>query len=376
MELDHLQAFRYRSLRDVDLPLARLSVFIGANASGKSNLLDALRFLAAGVSDKDFSTAVRDRGGPLALAWKGERASTIRLVASFHAEDVGYEWIVALHTRGFAFSVTEELTRRDAVGQTDALLSAESGSGWWWSEEAQRKVPIAQSETVCALAAASVDASFPGRAVADFVGTWNFFDPNPSLLRRTTRGEDDSRLDPFGRNLAARLHALHDAAPAQFEAIVTATRNVLGVPASLDLSESDDGRIYFRLHEPGLEFPVHQLGASSGTLRMLALMTGLLGESDAGLVGIEEPENHVHPSALDAFAEHILQAREHIQVLVTTHSPMLLDHLDDPGAVFVVRRGATGTEIAREDNPDAVRRALNESGFALGEFHQTKGFGV
>ena len=49
--------------------------------------------------------------------------------------------------------------------------------------------------------------------------------------------------------------------------------------------------------------PVHQMGVSSGTLRMLALMTALFAESDTNLIGIEEPENYVHPTALSSFVD-------------------------------------------------------------------------
>jgi predicted ATPase len=378
MELKHLAARRYRSLREVDLSLERLNVFIGANAAGKSNILDALRFLTAGIQEKDFSAAVRERGGPLALAWKGEPASVVRLATTYSDQALRYEWVVEVHTPGYGFGfwIAETVTHTVNDGPPRELLRSENGSGWWWSEDVQRRVELAQSPTACALAAAAANASFPARPVVDFVATWNFFDPNPSLLRRTTRGEDDSRLDPFGRNLATRLRTLRDTSPTRFEAIVAATRNVLGVPASIELRESDDGRVYFRQREPGLEYPVHQVGTSSGTLRMLALMTGLLGESDASLVGIEEPENYVHPSALGAFVEHLRDARSRLQLLVTTHSPILLDHLDDPGAILVVRRTEAGTEVTREENPQAIRKALDESGFALGEFHQTKGFGA
>jgi predicted ATPase len=377
MELVHLAARRYRSLREVDLPLERINVFIGANAAGKSNILDALRFLTAGVQEKDFSAAVRERGGPLALAWKGEPASVVRLVTTFRDRELRYQWAVEVHTpgHGFGFWIAEMVTQTVGEGAPRELLSSENGHGWWWSDDVERRVELAQSPTACALAAASTNASFAARPMLDFIATWNFFDPNPSLLRRSTRGEDDSRLDPFGRNLATRLRTLRDMAPERFEAIVAATRNVLGVPASIELRESDDGRVYFRQHEPGLEYPVHQVGTSSGTLRMLALMTGLLGESDASLVGLEEPENYVHPSALRAFVEQLRDARSRLQLLVTTHSPILLDHLDDPGAILVVRRTDSGTVVAREENPQAIRRALDESGFALGEFHQTKGFG-
>ena len=83
----------------------------------------------------------------------------------------------------------------------------------------------------------------------------------------------------------------------------------------------------------------------------------------------------MHPSALGAFAEQLREVQPRLQLLVTTHSPILLDHLDEPAAILVVRRTDAGTEVVREENPQAVRKALDESGFALGEFHQTKGFG-
>ena len=232
--------------------------------------------------------------------------------------------------------------------------------------------------TACALAAASVDQSFPGRQVAEFVGKWGFFDPSPAFLRRATFPDDEGpRLDQAGRNLVGRLFALKEGSPHIFQKIVAATKDVLGLPEEIQLrKQEDDGRIYFVETEPGLNYPVHQLQASSGTLRMLALMTALLGEGDITLVGVEEPENYVHPNALDAFARYVQVARERIQILITTHSPLLLNFLNEPEAVCVVRRGKKGTEIERELEPAAVHKALEESGFGLGEFYESKGFGA
>lgn len=63
MKLTNLKASRYRSLKDVDISLASMNVLIGTNASGKSNVLDALRFLSEGVRAKDFLESVSGRGG-------------------------------------------------------------------------------------------------------------------------------------------------------------------------------------------------------------------------------------------------------------------------------------------------------------------------
>lgn len=386
MKLISLKAVRYRSLRDQSVLLTDLNLFIGTNASGKSTILDALRFLHEGVQERDFRLPVSSRGGIVHLAWKGEEARQIKLTLVLEEDGKEFEWSVELNKEGYGFSVQEELYELPSTH----LLRSENGKGWWLGMKEDgngrmERVALAQAPTACALAAAAANESFPARAVAEFVGRWGFFDPNPFVLRRGWSGFDSSRFDSYGRNLAERLYAIRQSSSENFDQIVSATQSVLGLPTGIELRktrshedeiEDVDDRVYFVQREPGLKYPVHQVGASSGTLRMLALMTALFGEPESGLIGIEEPENHVHPAALEAFAEYLLRARDHIQILVTTHSPLLLDFLDDPGAVCVVRHtDVAGTRVVREHNADAVRQALTASGFGLGEFHETTGFG-
>jgi predicted ATPase len=378
MKLLSLKALWYRGLRDETIPLTNLNLFIGTNASGKSTILDALRFLHEGVQERDFRLPVFSRGGIVRLAWKGEEARQIELLVKLKDDEKMYEWSVRLSKEGYEFSVQENASESRKASPPSKLLEVEKGRGWWWSGDKGDRVPLAQPPTTCALAAAAVDESFPARVVAEFVSRWGFFDPSPFLLRRGWTGLDSSRFDPYGRNLAERLFVLQESSPEAFGQIVSATQSVLGLPSQIDLRESreSEDRVYFVQHEPGLKFPVHQIGASSGTLRMLALMTALFGETGSNLIGIEEPENHVHPTALAAFAEYLLRARDRVQVLVTTHSPLLLDFLNDPEAVCVVRHTVQeGTRVTREGNAPAVRKALEASGFGLGEFYETKGFG-
>lgn len=378
MKLTRLRASGYRSLKDVEVSVGSLNLLIGANASGKSNVLDALRSLADGVRAKDFTECVSARGGILHLAWKGQAASEIQLVTTFEDGARRYEWTVRLQRSGLGFEVREQLDELRDSGPSSRLLEAEGGKVWWWSNQANAKLNMALAPTACALAVASADHSFPAHHVAAFVERWGFFDPSPPILRRASRGEDDSfQLDPSGRGLAARLYTLKNTKPDIFGKILAATRAVLGVPEAIEFRVSEfDDRVYFLQSEQDLDYRIHQVGASSGTLRMLALMTALFGERDAGLVGIEEPENHVHPSALRAFAEYLRDASTHAQILVTTHSPLLLDCLPLPEEVCVVQRTEEGTKVTREEHPEAVKEALEKSGFGLGEFYETKGFGV
>ena len=373
MKLLRLKAKNYRSLRDVSIDLEDFSVFIGANASGKSTILDALRFLHDGVHARDFEGAVFSRGGILNLAWKGEEAHQIDLTVTLLDDGERIEWSVQITRQGFQFHVAERVERFPPQSPPSVLLEADRGDGWWWSGSTNERVELKQSSTACALAAASADANFPARDIANFVRRWGFFDPNPFLLRRDWSGLESSRFDHYGRNLAETLHAL---APDVRERIRSATHDIVGLPTEIDTRETED-RFYFVQEEEDLEFPVHQMGVSSGTLRILALMTALHGEPGANLMGIEEPENYVHPSALSAFVEYLRDARERVRFMVTTHSPLLLDLLNEPKAVCVVQRqGGQGTAVSRQSNSDGIRRALAESGFSLGEYYQTRGFGA
>ena len=375
MRLLRLTAKRYRSLRDESIELSDLNLFIGANASGKSTILDALRFLHEGVQARDFRAPIFSRGGIVHLAWKGEDADQIELVVRLENGGKTYEWSVRLVREGYEFHIEEYVEELHSHAPPSRLLDANKGEGWWWSGEEGKRVTLKQAPTACALAAAAADASFPARDVAEFVSRWGFFDPNPFLLRRDWAGLDSGGFDPYGRNLGETLYALKESSPDISDQIVEATRSVVGLPSNIEPRESE-GRFYFVLREPGLQYPVHQMGVSSGTLRMLALMTALLGDPETNLIGIEEPENYVHPTALSSFVEHLLNARERVQFMVSTHSPLLLDFLDDPAAVSVVRRGDRGeTTVLKEKNPDGVRKALEASGFGLGEFYETKGFG-
>ena len=379
MKLSKLVAENYRSLCDTGIELGDLNLFIGANASGKSTILDALRFLHDGVQAREFRTPVFHRGGMPHLLWKGGVANRIQLVVHLEGEDRTYDWLVRLVKEGgYGFYIEEEVSATRPQEPPVKLLDSSRGTGWWWSGEKGERVMLKQNGAACALAAAAADASFPARDVAEFVSRWGFFDPSPFLLRRDRTNVESGRFDPHGRNLGETLYTLHESSPETFERIVEATRAVVGLPAEIETRESEsDGRFYFLQNEPGLHYRVHQMGVSSGTLRTLALMTALLAEPETNLIGIEEPENYVHPTALSAFVRHLLNAREHTQLMVTTHSPLLLDYLSEPEAVRVVQnQRERGTIVLPQDDPDGVRNALEASEFGLGQFYETTGFGA
>ena len=375
MRLSRISVRNFRSLRDVSVDLNDLNLFIGANASGKSAILDALRFLSEAIKTRSFRIAANSRGGILNMEWKGQGSNEIELTAVLAGKRT-FEWNVRLIRKSrHDFDVQERVRDMTPGNPPSQLLEADRGKGWWWSREEGEVVNLLQEPTLCALAAASADATFPAREVAEYVSKWGFFDPSPFLLRRDWSLPEQDSLDVYGRNLGETLYSLPENT---LDHVVQATRSVVGLPTRVEPRMTEDQeRFYFVQHEPGLIHTVHQMGVSSGTLRMLALMTALYGQTGTALIGIEEPENYIHPSALYAFAEHLVRAKESVEVLITTHSPLMLDLLDDPSAVIAVKRDdVLGTVVQTEDNPEGVRKALEISGFGLGQYHETKGFGA
>lgn len=375
MHIESIRLRNYLSVQDVSLRLSRLNVLIGANASGKSNLINALSFLRDALQH-DYGFAIGVRGGFVHLACKASRARRVHIAANFKDTDWSFKWSVELSKDGVGYSIREEVHRLREDEPPQQILSSRRGEGWWWSGE-QGRVQLSEQGHRCALAAAAADATFPARAVAAFVRGWGFFDPNPGTLRRTSLVGESPALGSYGQNLAARLHTLRETDPERFERVHSATRDILGVPERIEFRTSDDDdRVALLLTERGLKYRIYQTGCSNGTLRMLAIVTALLGTPEATLIGIEEPENYIHPGALAAFTEHVLRSNGEAQLVLTTHSPHLLDVLDTPEAVILVRRSVDeGTKVTREPYPGRVRDALEASGFGLGEWHETRGFG-
>ena len=170
MKLIRLSASRYRCLREVTFGLGDLNVFIGPNASGKSSILDALRFLREGVQQRDFQPAVQSRLGILALAWMGDEQRRVSLTIELSEGEHRYEWSVILDRRGNDFATCEAVCELDGDSGRTQLLESNEGRGWWLSGD-NRRVPLAQGSRL--LSSRICDAEMPARGLRkSFCQSW------------------------------------------------------------------------------------------------------------------------------------------------------------------------------------------------------------
>ena len=141
MRLSSFRAIRYRSLRNAQVAIGGLNLFIGANASGKSTILDALRFLSEAVAERDFRRPVFSRGGMIHLAWAGAEASDVELTVQVASGEDTFDWRVRLSRRGYEFDVEEWVSQTRSGSPPTQLVASSRGEGWWWSGKRGEQVP-------------------------------------------------------------------------------------------------------------------------------------------------------------------------------------------------------------------------------------------
>ena len=125
------------------------------------------------------------------------------------------------------------------------------------------------------------------------------------------------------------------------------------------------GTIQLFIHEQGLAQPIPAARLSDGTLRYLCLLTILCHPEPPPLLCIEEPELGLHPDILPTIAELLIEASQRTQLIVTTHSDVLVSALSDvPEAVLVCERDKEGTHLHRLE-PDRLKEWLEK--YSLGE---------
>lgn len=331
--LRQLRVDGFRSLRKVDLELGDLSVLIGANGSGKSNLvafLDMLSFATAGK----LQLYVGLRGNASSILHYGPKRTSL-LPAELRFED-GEHWS-EYHFR-LAFAAQDRLIytledlgfeREGASKPIDRLLdSARDETELLWLAD---RGTSPMNET-----AREILAYFSGLQI------YHFHDTTETAQNRLSQDIDRNRsLLRDGGNLAAFLYRLRHSHPKHYHRIHATVRLV--VPFLEDFVLEPDGlnarriQLHWRDRNPDYEFGAHQL--SDGSLRALALVTTLLQPQELlpSLLVIDEPELGLHPGAVGLIGQLIKAVSSKCQVIVATQSPRLVSELS-PEDVVVVER--------------------------------------
>ncbi|WP_165822083.1 AAA family ATPase [Hymenobacter edaphi] len=388
--LTYLRIRNYRALRDVELrDLTPLTVLVGPNGSGKSTVLDALAFLAEAVSGnlqqawekRNRFAGMRTRGSEGAIEFEVRASITGDVAVKYELSISESEGEVFVSHE--AFYIVGGITKRLFYSSTEAALKRASKEkierNAYYSEvfEDMRVIPAANPYLF-------YSPLFDGGSKLRFHYEINFTNlltsyryihlTDSHAVGQTEQGPRE-RLSPSGDNLPNVLYYLQQKHPEVLQGIIGELRRQVPALAEVLTEVTSDERLLLRFRDAPFEKPLPAQYMSDGTLRLTALLTLLREPEAAGLLGLEEPENELHPRLLPRLAEELSRATEMRQLLVATHSPALLDALE-PAQVWILHRGADGyTQATRvADLPDVV--AMVEEGSPLGYLWERNFFDV
>lgn len=362
----------YKSIGICALSLRPLTVLVGRNGSGKSNFLDALQFVADSLRGS-LDHAIQSRGG----------VAEVRRRSTGHPRNFSIELEIALPGYRFArygfdigarkesgFAVTGE--RLQIVDGGERLLAGFVRKGTTLHKATVEPMPPIVEDRLYLVNAAGLPEFRP---VYDAFLAMGFYNLNPESIKELQSPDAGELLAPDGANLASVVARLSAERPEVMERICAYLTTIIPEITSVErvpLGPKETLQFWQRVE--GAEHPWHFYAASmsDGTLRALGALVAVAqitrGTSPVRLVGIEEPETALHPAATGALVDALREASTRTQVLITSHSPDLLDHLDlETDGLLVVAAPAGTTRIGPADaaSLEALRGHLYSPGDLL-----------
>ena len=407
MRLKYLKAANLRSLHDVRIDIGpEVTVLAGPNASGKSNIVDAMHFVYEAIYE-GVEYAAGDRG-TIAMLHRHSgyvsRGFTIGLGLESSTFKANHEFRVGITRSGEVSIASERISGRTkgSYGRPFDLILKDGK----FRKPAPIKIPqdlprknlysdylmlsvMGDSLYVAQRLASSLledDGPKDGLAsvgqaiveMADFVGDMSFYRLFPNTMRRPTLPMPGRRLDGEASNLASVLRGLVRQRGDAYWQIIGALGNVIPDIEDVQVRQAG-GYQNILLKHRSLSTGVGERGwldisgESDGTVRILALLVALYQDPPPSLICIEEPELNVHVGALGDLAGALNEVGHRSQVVITTHSTDLLDYFrEDEIRAVTIKAGRTRAAGLRK----AQVKALKEGLFTAGELHRMEGLSV
>ncbi|MEU1801388.1 AAA family ATPase [Streptomyces sp. NPDC019937] len=399
--LTRLTVRNFRTLTDTKLPLGPLTVMVGPNAAGKSNVLHALEFLGD-VSRKGIEEAVEKRGGFDVLAFRGGPKPVSRFTvgvegiwSDFASEEAPDRYELSVSQR----RLPEPRHREHVLSRQERLVQHPTTQAEMSAELASDSIVVhSPSETGRPEATASIgrmgsalhhglvpplpDGSPSARAIEEVrrhLSEIRVFDPDVRAARKPSAvSESAPPLKDDASNLADFLLSLREHRDTwellleDVRAVVPQIRNI-HVPLLAGSSRAE-----VQLEEESLRGRTRLSDASWGTVRVLCMLAIIHDPNPPLLTCIEEIDHGLHPHALTLLAVRLREASSRGQFLVTTHSPVLINELE-PEEFVVCERDPDGASRIPALTTSEVQQVIDASeGMPMGElwFANTLGGGL
>jgi predicted ATPase len=348
-QIEYLKVQNFRALRDVEFKdLKRLTVLLGPNGSGKSTMFDVFAFLAE-CFELGLRRAWDKRGRAKELKTRGADGP---VSIEIKYREPGYPLItyhLAVDERAGSPVIKEEWLRwkRGSHGQPFRFLDYKEGQGQAVSgeqpdeQDTRKQIPLKSSDLLAVNALGQFAEHPRVAALREFITGWHVSYLSAESARGQPEAGPQERLSKSGDNLANVIQYLAEQHGPRLERIFEVLRQRVPRIERVLAETMPDGRLLLQIKDAPFSHPVLARFASDGTLKMLAYLVLLHDPSPPPFIGIEEPENFLHPRLLPELAEECRNATAHTQLLVTTHSPFFLNALR-PEEVRVLWRNELG----------------------------------
>ncbi|WP_174298425.1 AAA family ATPase [Sphingomonas bacterium] len=370
----------FRALQQVEFrSMTPLTALLGANGSGKSTFFDVFAFLSDCFSEglrravdkrgKFSDLRSRDQSGPITfeVAYRegglieGKRPGLVRYHLEIDELDgrpvVASEW---MHWK------------RGSFGAPFRFLDYQYGRGSVISGNAPEQadtrleLPLAASDVLAVSTLGQLANNPRVKSLRDFIVGWHLSYLSTSDTRVVPEAGPQEHLSRTGNNLANVIQFLAERHPTLLDRVFMALRRRIPKLETVQPLSLPTGHLLLTVKDAPFKDGVQARYVSDGTLKMLAYLIQLNDPAPPPFLGIEEPENFLHPKLLRELAEECDVATRRMQMVVTTHSPFFIDALE-PAQVWALRRNARGyTEAVRASQMAGVPEQI-AAGASLGQ---------
>lgn len=355
--LKKINIANFLSLKNVEIELGKLNVFIGPNASGKSNIIKAFKLLSN----------LANKGVPILEGYEKlddiffnfDMNNEISFKAEFKINESNLIYILKLSNKGYfeEARIENKLVFSGSITGIKNVLTKQGSYTQYHSPSSIMYQPHNDSiEEVYIL--------------SEFMKGISVYQFNPAKIRVSSPIANQNVIDEEGGNLARFILYLYLEKRELFRQIEDTMKSVIPEIEEI-IPHLDGGSVMLWIKSKGLKNNLKPFNISDGTLRILAYITALY--SGSKLVALEEPENSIHQHLLETIVD--LARKSPTQVIMTTHSPYLLDHVK-PEEIYVVNKKGNETEVKRLSSTEQIKavKAFLEEGGTLGEAWYSKIF--
>jgi len=369
--LRYVDIKNFKSIGASTVFLRRFNVLVGPNGAGKSNFLKALGFMSDCL-ESSVATALSRKGG----------IKAVRRRSQGHPYNIKFRICADLDTDYWAdyeFEISagpsqDYRVKNEKCKISRALLEAEfEVSEGEFIKPVRGMRPKIGSDR---LALPLVSAVEEYRAIFDFITGMKFYSISPEKIREFQEPDIGKSLKWDGSNAASVLHDLKQREPKKYERVCGLLERIVpGAKSAYYASVGQMATIEFK-QDVGDKAPwtFPAMSMSDGTLRVLGILLAVYQNQSPTLIGIEEPESTIHPAASDVLIDILKDGTNFSQIIITTHSPDILDHKDikdDEIHVVESRQGNTVISPLASSSRKAIHERLYTAGdlLKMGELH-------